>query len=103
MVISHPSQLQTLYFPNSHHSKTEGQIESRKIRATMLGCFKKSKNNYEPISSPNIPRPHPIGVVRVVVQAANIRKRFLKPRPFVVIRVQGRSETKKTSTVKIKT
>lgn len=69
----------------------------------MLNCFKSSKQNYEPISSINVPHPNPVGVVRVVVQAANIRKRVLKPRPFVLIRMQGRLETKATSTVKTKT
>ncbi|KDR84856.1 hypothetical protein GALMADRAFT_296299 [Galerina marginata CBS 339.88] len=64
---------------------------------TVLACFGRSPRLYESISSNVISHQTVIGVVRVVVQAANIRKGFLKPRPSVLIRVQGRADTQTTT------
>ncbi|KAF8168237.1 hypothetical protein B0H34DRAFT_52167 [Crassisporium funariophilum] len=74
-------------------------IIAESFQALFSSCFGQSGQNihvYEPIGSNAPTRQSAIGVVRVVIQSANIKERFWKPRPFVRIRVRGRKETQAT-------
>ncbi|KAJ3513051.1 hypothetical protein NLJ89_g3157 [Agrocybe chaxingu] len=75
------------------------------LHSLFFGCFgrKRRSNSYERIPSNIPPRRSAIGAVRVVIQAANIQSKLLKPRPFVRLRVQGREEIATISPAKDRT
>jgi len=75
---------------------SNNKIQVVNVYSFILACLGLNHGSYEPIPS-NLAPSSTIGVVRVIVQAANVKKRITRPKPFVTMRVQGRAETRSTA------